>query len=239
MRSDQVQSAFDDPAVYLSRRYRLRWRRDAVEEFVGSAPIGRVIDVGCGDGSLARPVLDRCEHLTLVDTSEAMLQSASRQVPEQFLHKVDFLHTDVNALNLPDASFDLVMCIGLLAHVDDADATLERVARLVKPGGLLIVEHTDAHHPVGWFLVQFSRARSRFKPNRYAWNALDSYYILTRCAELGLELQSEYRFGLPFRLDRVLTDQSMYKLGRQLFGDPANNRNGWLGCERMYCLKRA
>src|SRR4051812_10459774 len=101
MRSDQVQSAFGDPTAYLSRRYRLRWRRDAVQEFVGNAPIGRVIDVGCGDGSLTRPVLDRCEHLTLVDTSEAMLQSARRQVPEQLRHKVDFLQTDVSALNVP------------------------------------------------------------------------------------------------------------------------------------------
>jgi SAM-dependent methyltransferase len=239
MRSDQVQSAFGDPTLYLKRQYRLRWRRDVVQEFVGDAPIGRVIDIGCGDGSLARPVLDRCEHLTLVDTSEAMLESARRGVPEQFLSKVEFVHADVNAVELPEASFDLVMCIGLLAHVDDADATLDRVARLVRPGGMLIIEHTDAQHPVGWFLVQYSRARSRIKPDRYAWNALDSGHILARCAASGLTLRSEYRFGLPFRLDRLLTDQSMYRLGRRVFGDPAHNRNGWLGCERMYCFIRA
>jgi ubiquinone/menaquinone biosynthesis C-methylase UbiE len=238
IRSEQVKTTFGDPTTYLKRQYRLRWRRDAVEAFIGSESPRRVVDLGCGDGSLSRPVLERCERLTLVDSSAAMLESARRDTPAAWLPKVDFLNSDANELDLLDGSFDLAMCIGLLAHVDDSDAMIERVARLVRPGGMLILEHTDVEHPIGWLLVQYSRVRSRLKPARYAWNALSSAHILQRCGELGLTLHSQYRFGLPFRLDRILEDQAMYRLGRHLFGDPKHNRNGWLGCERMYCFKR-
>ena len=237
-RADRVRDVFGQTTSYLSRRYRLNWRREVVAHFVKDRPLGRVADIGCGDGSLSLPLLDRCSQLTLVDNSETMLDSVRKCLPEGSASKVQLLNSDVEALDLAAASYDVVLCIGLLAHVDNPDKTLEQVAGLVRPGGLLILEHTDLSHPLGWLLVQYSRARSLIQPNRYPWNALRSKQILERCARLGLELTAEYRYGLPLRIDRVLSDQQMYDLGRSIFGDVAHNRNRWLGCERMYRLER-
>lgn len=236
MREEQVRSAFADPEPYLNRGYRLRWRTDAVGRFIGAQRFERAIDLGCGDGSLSIPFLPQINDLSLVDTSAGMLERAREKLTHEDLRRVRLIQGNADSQGGQPA--DLVLCVGLLAHVDDPRQTLATVARLVRPGGHVILEHTDAEHPYGWALIRYSRARSRLRPERYAWNELRTSQVLSWCSELGLKLVSSYKYGLPFRLDRVLSNDTMYRLGRRLFGEPGANTTTWLACERMYYLVR-
>jgi len=215
----------------------VRWRADTVGRFIQGQRFERAIDLGCGDGSLSIPFLKQIDELTLIDSSAAMLARAREKLSPSELPRVRLVEGNADH-QTQASSADLVLCVGLLAHVDDPRATLSNVAQLVRPGGHVVLEHTDADHPYGWALNQYSRWRSRRQPARYAWNELHGRQILGWCAELGLKLVSSFKYGLPFRLDRLVSDQGMYWLGERLFGRPGSNTRTWLACERLYYLIR-
>jgi SAM-dependent methyltransferase len=93
----------------------------------------RVLDVGCGAGATLRWLSDRGHDAVGIDSSSASLAHASRLVPAATLQRGD-------AARLPfeDASFDGVLLLDVLEHVDDA-AALAEAHRVLRPGGWLLV----------------------------------------------------------------------------------------------------
>jgi SAM-dependent methyltransferase len=237
MRGEQVQRAFAEPEAYLSRRYHLRWRSEAVQAFVGARHFNRVIDYGCGDGSLSIPLLDQLDELILFDPSPAMLAAARAQVPAAAMNKVTL--TESTAASWRERGpADLLLCVGVLGHVEDPLGVLADVASLVRPGGVAVLELTDVEHPVGRAQIIYSHLRKRLQKDRYAWNALRATDILARCREFGFEVKGTYRYGLPFDLSRFLPNELVYRLGLRLFGQVPSNTGSVVSCERLYYLHR-
>lgn len=100
----------------------------------------RVVDVGCGAGGTLRWLLDGGHDAVGVDSSPASLEHAARLVPADILHRGDALH-----LPFSDASFDGVLLLDVLEHLDDGTALTE-ARRVLRPGGWLLVS-VPAH---GW-----------------------------------------------------------------------------------------
>lgn len=106
---------------------------------------GRVLDVGVGTG-LELPMFSRGTRLVGVDLSEPMLQRARNRVTNERLANVEGL-VKMDAMNLafPDASFDCAVAPFVLTVVPDPHATLDELARVVKPGGeIVLVNHVGA-----------------------------------------------------------------------------------------------
>jgi len=106
---------------------------------------GRVLDVGVGTG-LELPMFSRKTRLVGVDLSEPMLQRARQRVAREGLGNVEGL-VKMDAMNLafPDASFDCAVAPYVLTVVPDPHATLDELARVVKPGGeIVLVNHVGA-----------------------------------------------------------------------------------------------
>ncbi|MFO1117917.1 MAG: class I SAM-dependent methyltransferase [Beijerinckiaceae bacterium] len=106
---------------------------------------GRVLDVGVGTG-LELPMFTRKTRLVGVDLSEPMLQRARDRVQAESLSNVEGL-VKMDAMNLafPDASFDCAVAPYVLTVVPDPHATLDELARVVKPGGeIVLVNHIGA-----------------------------------------------------------------------------------------------
>ena len=93
----------------------------------------RAIDVGCGEGALARELREVLPDVTGVDADGPTLALARRQDPDG---RVVWVHGDVHAVDLPPA--DLVASVAALHH-GDAAAGLRRLRELVAPGGTLVV----------------------------------------------------------------------------------------------------
>jgi SAM-dependent methyltransferase len=100
----------------------------------------RVLDVGCGAGGTVRWLLDHGHDGVGVDSSSASLGHAARLVPAGVLHR-----GDAERLPFPDASFDGVLLLDVLEHVDDGAALVEAM-RVLRPGGWVLVS-VPAH---GW-----------------------------------------------------------------------------------------
>jgi 2-polyprenyl-3-methyl-5-hydroxy-6-metoxy-1,4-benzoquinol methylase len=112
-------------------------RRQATLIHEWIADLGRtdlsILDVGCGSGWMCEQLLPFGE-VTGLDLSPNMLQRAQMRVPE-----AHFIAGDVLASDLEPASFDVVVTMGVIAHVEDQSEFLRKCAELLKPGGLLLL----------------------------------------------------------------------------------------------------
>ena len=112
----QVQDFFSDPERYRRRNVDLPIRPTIVRGLVGDCAGKSILDLGCGDGSLTLPLCGGASRLVLLDRSSAMLDTARRDTPVDCLGRVFYVEMDLTAYE-PDETFDLVVCVGVLAHV--------------------------------------------------------------------------------------------------------------------------
>lgn len=111
---------------------------------IGLLSFGQAADLACGDGVLAELIAEHAVHVTCVDVSATVIAAARKRL--QNLPNVDFVEADMHALPLPAAYFDHVFLMHALAYAREPRRVLEESARLLKPGGKLIIaalaEHT-------------------------------------------------------------------------------------------------
>ena len=73
----ETKQAFENPQWYFQKLgYHVRVRIETVTEFLNAAKFDRILDIGCGDGSISLPLLTNENRLTLLDMSEGMLARA-------------------------------------------------------------------------------------------------------------------------------------------------------------------
>jgi phosphatidylethanolamine/phosphatidyl-N-methylethanolamine N-methyltransferase len=108
---------------------------------------GRILDVGVGTG-ISLPDYRRDIRIVGVDYSVPMLKKAKLRVIEHGLSNVEGLAVmDAKFLGFPDATFDAVVAQYVITAVPDPEATLDEFARVVKPGGeIILVNHIGAEH---------------------------------------------------------------------------------------------
>ena len=100
-------------------------------------PKSRVLDVGCGNGKTVAALLQKECVVTGIDVSA----SAIEHCRDHFADAGNFLEGDATALPFPDSTFDLVLLIHLLEHLD-GDArrrSVQEAIRVTAPGGLVFI----------------------------------------------------------------------------------------------------
>jgi ubiquinone biosynthesis O-methyltransferase len=98
----------------------------------------RVLDVGCGDGAYAVAAAQRGALVQGVDVSPETIAAARRRAQDAGL-RVDFQVADVKALPCQKGRFDLVLAVTVLCFVADAKPALREMARVLAPGGRLVI----------------------------------------------------------------------------------------------------
>jgi 2-polyprenyl-3-methyl-5-hydroxy-6-metoxy-1,4-benzoquinol methylase len=122
-----------------------RWRR-RVDFLVGRIPPGgRVLEIGCGTGLLTEVLGKAGIRLTAIDVSPDLIRRAAARVGER--SPVAFSVQNAYSAGLKDASFDAVVGISVLHHLELA-AALAEFRRLLKPGGLLLFSEPNMMNPV-------------------------------------------------------------------------------------------
>ncbi len=115
-----------------------------------------VLDVGCGTGRWSKYVASRVKFVEGIDPSEAVYSAAqlNSDVPN-----FRVTHAGVDSIPFADGSFDFVFCLGVLHHIPDTKAALEKAVKKVKPGGhflLYLYYKLDNRGPFFKFLFSIS-----------------------------------------------------------------------------------
>ncbi|MFD5555029.1 class I SAM-dependent methyltransferase [Streptomyces sp. NPDC127068] len=97
---------------------------------------GDALDVGCGDGLLARKLTGRAQRVTGIDSSPEMIARAREHPVGR--PRLDFVEGDFLAAELPAAGYDFICSVTTVHHMDFDDALL-RMRELLRPGGVLVV----------------------------------------------------------------------------------------------------
>jgi ubiquinone/menaquinone biosynthesis C-methylase UbiE len=129
-------------------------------QWVCAQASGEVLEVAIGTGRNL-PYYPQDIRLTGVDFSPAMLQLARRQA-DRLGRQVDLRLGDAQALQLPDASFDTVVCTCSLCAIPDERRAIAEMRRVLRPGGrLLLLDHVAGTsrrvRAVQWLLEQVTR----------------------------------------------------------------------------------
>lgn len=112
-------------------------RRRATERL--NAQGGQVLEVGVGTG-LALPLYTPGVEVTGIDFSEEMLAKARAKVTELGLTRVSALRQmDARTLDFPDESFDGVAAMHILSVVPEPERVMSEIARVLKPGGVVVI----------------------------------------------------------------------------------------------------
>ncbi len=105
--------------------------------------LGDVLDVGSGDGAAASSLAPYCRSLTCVDIRERMIETARERL-QRHPH-VQALVADVHELPFPAGSFDAVLMFHTLTYAEQPRRALGECARVLRPGGRLVLLCLDEH----------------------------------------------------------------------------------------------
>lgn len=117
---------------------------DRIGRFLPRDPGLPILDAGCGSGQNAIHLARRGHAVHAVDFAEPVLEAARRNVAEAGLAgRVRFGREDLLSLSFPDGAFPAVLCWGVLMHIAEVEAALSELARVVAPGGVLILSEIN------------------------------------------------------------------------------------------------
>jgi len=124
----------------------------------------RVMDLACGTGRIADSVLHAVPRnaeasMTLVDFNSRTLATARRNLKDH--PSVSFLKANAYEIaNAFDRSFDAVICLELLHHVSNLNLLLAQIAKVLKPGGILIGNVFAAESYAKWDKLKYGALKS-------------------------------------------------------------------------------
>lgn len=169
---------------------------------LGGASSGRLLDCAAGTGEITCALLEsgRFNHATVVDVSARMLQSAKQLLTSRIKNaEIQFVQSDVFNFKPPDSRFDLILCLGLIAHTGRLDILLPHLKSMLTPGGRIILQTTLTDH-FGTRIVRTLTSRSELTRRGYRISWFSQRNISDACDLAGLRILETRRhsLGVPF-----------------------------------------
>jgi ArsR family transcriptional regulator len=117
----------------------------AIIRAAGDGPFERVVDLGTGSGRMLTLLGRKAKMSVGLDLSQNMLNIARANVTKAGLDGIELRHGDIFATRLPEQSADLVLVHQVLHYLTDPAAAVAEAARLVMPGGRLLIVDFAPH----------------------------------------------------------------------------------------------
>jgi ubiquinone/menaquinone biosynthesis C-methylase UbiE len=181
------------------RRYRLRCIDKLGHTFRGDESL---LDVGCGDGGVARLLRERVREVVAVDVERF---AAWADAPE-----LRFRVADGEKLPFDAASFDVVHSKDSLHHMEQPERAIAEYSRVVKPGGHVLIVEANRYNPVFYPHMTLALGHHHFTRRRFhglvrsafsdvRFGAFEAHYVPGLSARLQHVFEQALEHVPPFR----------------------------------------
>ncbi len=145
---------------------------------LGDASSGRLLDCAAGTGEI---------------TAKDLLTSQIKNA------ELEFVQSDVFNFKPSDSRFDLLLCLGLIAHTGRLDILLPRLKSMLPPGGRIILQTTLTDH-LGTRMLRALTSRRELSKRGYRISWFSERDITVACRNAGLQILETRRtsLGIPF-----------------------------------------
>ncbi len=181
-----------------------------------------VLDMGCGTGNLALKLLDLGCSIRGVDISPDMVAMLAEKIPEQLKDKSRIFVRNIEEFIAECGEcFDCIVASSVLHHLPDYIQTLERVLKLLKPGGWLYITHEPAKEALAadpflrkilWqldnliFNIFFGKnmpvlkGRNFHLSDYHLYHGFDEEKVIARCRDSQVEIIKLRKYSSAMRL---------------------------------------
>jgi 2-polyprenyl-6-hydroxyphenyl methylase/3-demethylubiquinone-9 3-methyltransferase len=111
-----------------------------------------VLDLGCAGGFMSEAIAREGGEVVGVDPAVQAIEAARAHAELEHL-AISYRIGRAEAIPLPDASVDRVVCVDVLEHVDDLHRCLREIARVLKPGGVLLFDTINRTVLARWIVI--------------------------------------------------------------------------------------
>jgi ubiquinone/menaquinone biosynthesis C-methylase UbiE len=134
---------------------------DLLISWLQPQPTWTVLDIATGGGHVAKKIAGHVKHVIATDLTRPMLAAASEHLKQAQYSHVTFVVADAEQLPFLDGSFDAVTCRIAAHHFPKPHLFLLEAARVLKPGGMLVLIDNVApdDNALGYFMKTFERMR--------------------------------------------------------------------------------
>jgi SAM-dependent methyltransferase len=157
------------PSVRACQEEIARWQAER-----GAKPF-RMLDVGCGTGSLLTLLArdERAELLVGLDYAKEMVRrAADKSAASEHAEKLQVINGDSERLPLADQSFDIVTCCNSFHHYPHQAAAIREFRRVLRPGGRLVLIDGFRDNVVGWVVFDVAVALAEKHVHHASWSEL-------------------------------------------------------------------
>jgi ArsR family transcriptional regulator len=154
--------------------------------FTGLVRVGRVLDIGAGDGTVAEMIAPRSRDYVCLDASDTLCRAAHRRLKHESHARV--VCGDMHALPFAEELFDQVLMLNVLAYAARPKVALDEATRVLAQGGHMVLV-TVARHDHADVAEQYGHRQPGFAP-RWLKGALESRGMhVERCEVSSREKQ--------------------------------------------------
>lgn len=178
-------------------RTRQNWANEVLRK-LGTKPLGRMLNVGTGEGDVD-PILARfateLESCDVNPDDVAHAKAMNAHVPN-----IHYSVQNGEALSFESASFDVVTCFEVIEHVGDAQQLMRELSRVLKPGGSLVLSCPSVHFPVPYDPINAALAigKTHLPIGAYAYGhswLVDARELERWAADNALEIERKDRMS--------------------------------------------
>ena len=238
-RKAEVKSFFEQTDIYFNFDYNIRLRSEIVKEFIGDKSFKNVLDMPCGNGYISLKNSSQFEKLTLVDFSENMIMLAEDIAKKENVSNATFICKDIFDTSFQEGEFDLIISLGILAHVNNIEDFLNFIQSKVKKGGSIIIQNTNSQHFYSWLIKLYLGVRKLIGKDKYTLNKVPAKLVEQHFKKAGFSLNKIYRYNQSFiGFSRLFSNEKKYQLTRKWFGNVDNNTKSSLGSDYIYLFTK-
>lgn len=178
---------FNIEAANWDSEKRIKRAKIIADEIIKSVPIEghfRGLEFGCGTGLVSFNLADKFEHITLIDTSEGMIDKLNQKIQYSNVKNMKAFCMDINGGSKLNDKYDVIYTSMALHHTQDINLTLEMLYELLNSEGYLcIIELTQDDG-------SFHKEEKDFK----GYNGFDQDFLKGLLEKLGFKNISSHIF---------------------------------------------